>query len=206
MKLLAIVKTEPTNGGDEDIAFSQPYSIRTKIVGDADILFHRWNCEGVAEKARSAKNSKAKRSDNVNSYIYRNEANEICIPGEYIRQAIITAAKFKQDPRSPRKSAMDLYKASIIPITMLASLGVNEWDYEDVRRVVVQRAGINRTRPAMRAGWSAEFILHVVCPEYIAPGDLRATIEAAGRLVGVGDFRPTFGRFGIVEFEVLGPG
>lgn len=198
-KVVAI--KEPTNGGKETIDYSQPYAVAVTVEGSADFLFHRWNAEAVDEKAKSAKNSKAKKTDDVESYVYRTENGELAIPGEYLRGAIIHAAKFRQDPRSPRKSAMDLFKAAIVVTTPLASLGVSEWDYLDKRRVMIQRAGINRTRPAMRAGWKAEFDLMVLLPEYVDRNTLRETIESAGRLIGVGDFRPTFGRFGIVNFE-----
>lgn len=192
---------EPANGGKEAIDHSQPYAVAVTVEGSSDFLFHRWNAEAVDEKAKSAKNSKAKKTDDVESYVYRADGGELAIPGEYLRGAIIHAAKFRQDPRSPRKSAMDLFKAAIVVTTPLASLGVVEWDYLDKRRVMIQRAGINRTRPAMRAGWRAQFDLMVLLPEYIDRNTLRETIESAGRLIGVGDFRPTFGRFGIVNFE-----
>ncbi len=196
-----IALKEPTNGGKDTIDLSQPYAVAVTVDGSADFLFHRWNAEAVDEKAKSAKNSKAKKTDDVESYVYRNEIGELCIPGEYLRGSIIHAAKFRQDPRSPRKSAMDLFKAAIVVTTPLATLGVTQWDYLDKRRVMVQRAGINRTRPAMRAGWRVTFDLLVMLPEYVDRNALRETIESAGRLVGIGDFRPTFGRFGIVRFE-----
>ena len=192
---------EPSDGGNETISHSEPYAATITIVGAADFLFHRWNAEAVDEKARAAKNSKAKKSDDVESYVYRTESGELAIPGEYLRGAIVNAAKFRQDPRSPRKSAMDLFKAGIVVTSPLATLGAQEWDYLDKRRVMVQRQGINRVRPAMRAGWSVTFDLLIVLPEYIDRNALRETIESAGRLIGIGDFRPTFGRFGIVKFE-----
>jgi len=191
---------EPTDGGNETISHSEPYNITVKLEGASDMLFHGWNAESIDEKAKSAKNSAARRSDAVENYVFRNDKKELCIPGEYLRGSIINAAKFRQDPRSPRKSAMDLFKAGVVSLTPLASLGVKEWDYLDRRRVTIQRQGINRTRPAMRAGWKAEFQIMVLLPEYISRNDLREVIETAGRLVGVGDFRPTFGRFGIVKF------
>jgi hypothetical protein len=40
-------------------------------------------------------------------------------------------------------------------------------------------------------------------PEYVTPQLLNQTIAAAGKLVGVGDFRPSYGRFSVVAFEVL---
>jgi len=125
----------------------------------------------------------------------------LAIPGEYLRQSIIMAAKFKQDPRSPRKSAMDLFKAGVQSLTALASLGVKKWDYEDRRRVLIQRNGVNRSRPAIKVGWQARFDLMVGLPEYIDASDLNEVIGMVGRLIGVGDFRPTFGRFNIVAFK-----
>ena len=77
------------------------------------------------------------------------------------------------------------------------------WDFEDARRVQIQRNGITRIRPAFRSGWRATFMLAVLLPEYIHQQELRDVIGQAGRLVGVGDFRPTFGRFSIVNYEVL---
>lgn len=193
--------TEPTNGGAAAIASGEPYTVTVEITGAADFLFHRWNAEAVDEKAKAAKNSAAKKSDDVESYVYRTEDGQLAIPGEYLRQSIIHAAKFRQDPRSPRKSAMDLFKAGIASLTPLASLGVERWDYEDRRRVVIQRSGVNRVRPAMRTGWSANFELMVLLPEYIDRAALNDTVGAAGRLIGLGDFRPTFGRFQITKFE-----
>jgi hypothetical protein len=193
-----------TNGGVEAISFSYPYQVAVTIEGAAALLFHRWNCDAVEAKAKSAKGSAAKKSDDVESYVYRNDAGELCLPGEYLRQAIIHAAKFRQDPRSPRKSAMDLFKAAIVPMTELASLGVTEWDYEDRRRVTVQRNGITRIRPAMRAGWKCEVELLCNIPEYVDTLLLRQVIDDAGRLIGVGDFRPTFGRFTVANWKVLG--
>lgn len=197
-----IVKiTEPTNGGNETIAYSEPYSVAFTIEGSSDFLFHRWNADAVDAKASAAKNSKGRKTDDVESYVYRCEGGELAIPGEYMRGALINAAKFRQDPRSPRKSAMDLFKAAIVVTSPLATLGVKDWDYLDRRRVMVQRQGINRTRPAMRAGWKVTFDLMCVLPEYVDRTMLRETIESAGRLIGLGDFRPTYGRFGIIKFD-----
>ena len=193
----------PTTGGNEAISFSEPYSVEVTIEGSADILFHRWNAEAVDEKAAAAKGSKAKKTDNIESYVYRDDKDFLCIPGEYLRGAIVGAAKFRQDPRSPRKSAMDLFKAAVVSLTPLASLGVKKWDYEDRRRVVVQRSGINRTRPAMKIGWRATFVLMVTLPEYVNPQTLNEVISMAGRIGGLGDFRPTYGRFSIVKYQVL---
>ncbi len=195
-----------TNGGEEDIALTAPYTATVTIEGVAAILFHRWNNEAVAEKAAAAKGSKAKKSDNIESYVYRCDDGTIGIPGEYLKGAICDprngAAKYRQDPRSPRKSALDLFKAGVVVLTPIASLGKATWDYLDSRRVMVQRNGITRVRPAFLAGWRATFEVEVITAEYIPPQLLHAVLSDAGRLVGIGDFRPSYGRFQVVEFKV----
>lgn len=196
-------RADVTNGAKPTIDASQPYIANVQIVGVADLLFHRWNCEAVEAKGKAAKGSKAKKSDDIETYVYRLDNNDLAIPGEYLRQAVIHAAKFRQDPRSPRKSAMDLFKAGVVALTPLASLGVTTWDYEHRCRVTIQRNGITRCRPAMKAGWAIEVQLLVNLPEYIPADALQDVIVNAGRLVGLADFRPTYGRFAVRAFDIL---
>ena len=188
---------------DGNSAIIAPYIAEVTVEGSAPIMFHRWSCEAVEAKANAAKGSKAKKEDDWESYLYRNAAGEIAIPGEYLRQAIIEAAKYRQDPRSPRKSAKDLFKAAVISLTELATTGASEPDYLDRRRVCVMRAAVTRVRPALNAGWSATFQLMVQTPEYISPQTLNGVIVDAGRLVGLGDFRPSYGRFVVSKFNVM---
>lgn len=202
-RLTAIGGTSPTNGAEHGIETMMPFRVEITIEGVAPILFHRWNCESVESKSKAKKGSAEKKSDDVESYVYRTEKGELAIPGEYLRGSIVGAAKFQADPRSPRKSASDLFKAGVISLTDLASLGVKDWDYMDRRRVCIQRNAITRCRPAMREGWKAKFILQIQLPEYIDQALLNSTVQAAGRLIGVGDFRPSFGRFSVIKFSVL---
>jgi hypothetical protein len=191
-----------SDDADEEITATQPYTAEVTIRGSAAILFHRWSNEAVAEKAAAAKGSKAKKSDDLKSYVYRCPNGNLGLPGEYLRQAIIGAARFRQDPRSPRKSAMDLFKAGVVSLTELADLGVKDAEYIDRRRVLIQRNAITRERPALREGWEATIEVMVLLPEYIDRATLHEVITNAGRLIGVGDFRPTYGRFQVTQFKV----
>lgn len=190
-----------SNDAEMTIAAGQPYMASIDVVGTSPFLFHRWSVDGVEAKAKAAKGSKEKKSDNLESYVYRH-VGALAIPTEYFRMAIINAAKFRQDPRSPRKSAMDLFKAAIAGAEEYCSLGVTDWDYVDMRRVMVQRNGITRHRPAMATGWKTQVLLQVLLPEYVPADMLNEVIQSAGRLIGVGDFRPTYGRFQVVNFSV----
>lgn len=208
MKTSVMAVSEPTNGAAEAIETGLPYIVHVKIEGSADLLLHAWNVEAVEEKSIAKKGSAAKKTDNTESYVRRDANGVICLPSEYLRMAIVNAAKYRQDPRSPRKSAMDLFKAALVglrplcPITNVTGELPKVWDYEHRCRVQVQRNGITRCRPAFREGWTVEVPLMVNLPEYVHPRDLHEVTSAAGRLIGVGDFRPTYGRFQVVSFEV----
>lgn len=202
-----------SNSGESTIQADAPYRVSVTINGTSAILFHRWQSDSVEAKANAAKGSAQKKTDDVDSYIWTDDEGIICLPGEYLRGSLIDprngAAKYRQDPRSPRKSALDLFRASIISLTDLAPITKSDgepaakWDYLDRRRVMVQRQGVTRERPAFAAGWSATILFMVQSPTYIPPAVLHETLNQAGRLVGVGDFRPSFGRFRVTSFEVL---
>lgn len=193
-----------SNDAAPTIELDLPYVVTVQVTGAASLLFHRWSCEAVEAKSKAKKGSAAKKSDDVESYVYRNEHNEICLPGEYLRQAICYAAKFRQDPRSPRKSAFDLFKAGVAVLDELCPLnnGTKDWDYLDQRRVMVQRNGITRSRPAFNKGWTATARFTILTPEYIDRNLFHEVLTMAGRLIGVGDFRPTYGRFQVDSFVV----
>src|SRR3990167_3091230 len=128
-KVIAIESTN--NDGKQIIEQGVPYTVRVEVLGTAPFLFHRWLNEAVEAKSKAAKNSRAKKEDDLESYVYRNEKGMLSIPGEYFRQSLIHAAKYRQDPRSPRKSAMDLFKAGIVCLKEHCSLNTKEWDYID---------------------------------------------------------------------------
>ncbi len=103
----------PSNDGAEIIQYAEPALVRVTLEGSSALLFHRWSVESVAEKSAAAKNSRAKKTDDVESYVWRNDDGA----------------------------------------------------------------------------------------EYVQPRDLLETLTLAGRVIGIGDFRPTYGRFNIVRFE-----
>lgn len=194
-----------TNGGAWVVDAESPARVRIGLVGTAPLIMHAWNIESIAEKASAAKGSKAKKTDDVESYAYRTDEGLIGVPGANFHAALIEAGRRMQDPSSPRKSARDLVKAAIIPLTVMAPFEpeTKEWDYEDARRVTVQRSGLTRIRPAMHAGWKLTYELLVTAPEYITPPVLVKLVNTAGLLIGLCDFRPTFGRFTMSGFEQL---
>lgn len=194
-----------TNGGAWVVEGEAPVRVRTSLIGTAPLLFHAWNVESVAEKANAPKGSKAKKTDDVESYVYRDEQGNLGVPGTNFHAALIEAGRRMQDPASPRKAARELVRAAIVPLTVIASFEphTQEWDYEDARRVTVQRAGLTRLRPAMHSGWRLTYEMLITAPHLVTPAMYTTLVNSAGLLVGLCDFRPTFGRFQPIGIEQL---
>lgn len=181
----------------------KPYSAEVEIEGTAHLLMHKYDCAEVEAKGKAAKGSATKKTDNLESYVYRVPgSNEIGIPAANIKACFCEAAKSVQDPRSPRKSARDLVRASLFVTPDVPSLGKDKWDFEDKRGVLIQRNRITRIRPGFTTGWRLSFIVNVIQPHYVTPALLEEVVKAAGNFVGLGDFRPDYGRFTLRKFEV----
>ncbi|MBI5670654.1 MAG: hypothetical protein HZC41_21895 [Chloroflexi bacterium] len=71
----------------------------------------------------------------------------------------------------------------------------------NIMRVKVQRAAVARSRLQIGEGWELQFRLEVIDEQLPAP-TLKAILEEAGRAIGIGDYRPRYGRFGVQQFEV----
>jgi hypothetical protein len=69
--------------------------------------------------------------------------------------------------------------------------------FVDYRGVVVSRARVMRCRPHF-PGWSVAATL-AYDPVTIDRSQLVQSLETAGQLIGIGDYRPRFGRFTVAE-------
>lgn len=66
-------------------------------------------------------------------------------------------------------------------------------------RVKVQRAAVVRSRLQIAPGWELKFSVRVH-DEQVRPEVIKAVLDEAGHAVGIGDYRPRFGRFTVEEF------
>lgn len=205
VRSIGLDEQQTDNGGRSAIEQQRPYRARLTVVGVAPILFHRWDVEAVKEKGSAAKGSETKKTDNLESYVYRTTEGLLGVPGDNFAAALQEAGRYEKDPRSPRKSLRDLIKAAVIPLDICAPFEPKRkaWDYEDKRRAPVQRQGITRIRPALKEGWRVSFTVLVTLPQYITPELLTKLANAAGLLAGLCDHRPTYGRFSVQGFTIL---
>ena len=117
------------------------------------------------------------------------------IPGLWMDAAIIEGGKLQKNGSKIRRSAMvleDQIRLNYEGPRDLASL-MKDPRFRDVRAVTVGQAKTMRCRPKF-TDWSAEFTLQYD-PQSVNRSELEAAIHAAGQCIGIGDFRPRFGRF-----------
>lgn len=181
----------------------RPYRAEITITGRRPLLFHNYSPEAVEQKSKAKKGSDEKKRDWIETYVYKTEQGILGIPGLNFTTCLAEAARYKQDPRSPRKSARDLFKAGVIPENEVEPFigDPTTWDFVDQRRVGVQRSAVTRERPGMLKGWQIRFGLEIILPEYITPDFLLEVANDAGRFCGLCDFRPIYGTFQVSRFE-----
>lgn len=174
-----------------------PYRVRVTIEGTTDLLFQRSAATEAPEGGDDA------RAD-LEPCVFRDEQGAVCLPGAYLRAALLAAAEFHRDPQQPAQSAAALAKAALRVETHLASLGRDTWEFVS-QQWVLRWPNVSRVcrRPAFRAGWRATFELTVLAPERLGADLLRTLLVEAGQFQGVGSGRPEHGRFRVVWFEVL---
>lgn len=177
-------KEETAIGPQENLSeidVCSPFSICAHIRGTSDLLFHRYSVEESLEGERRRKGSK--NFPEPDTFLYRDDKDRICIPSEHFRMAVIHAAKFRKDPRSPRKSMMDLCKARVVcEEPHLIPLGKNKPDYYHKCRAGIKGNAITRIRPAFLKGWECKTTFTILLSEYISEELFHEILVDAGRL------------------------
>jgi hypothetical protein len=121
-----------------------------------------------------------------------------CLPAEMIEAMVLEASKKK-------KKGVQAKAGIIVPDHVLLDYpgprDVNAmWESGDFIHKIgvrVQRNKVIRTRPIFRE-WSATLASHYL-PSLLNKSDVSAFMEIAGQVVGLGDWRPKFGRFTVEE-------
>ena len=173
---------------------------KVRIQGTRPLLMHRPNGLGEGKTRRAQKHDP---EEEAAAAVYRDANGNIVVPALNILASLRKAASDFRVAGKGKKTFKNYIYAGVqiepmeIPLQYEPN-GDKPWAV-DVRPCVVQRSRIMRARPRFDK-WALEFKIHIVDP-VISPDSLKAILEAAGRYVGLCDFRPLFGLFKVVEFE-----
>jgi len=169
--------------------------IDVTIRGVAPLLMNRFTGED-STKIKKLKTSYDPMEDAENS-LYRDEKGRLCQLATHIEGSIIkSATQFKM---KGKKTFKDAVKAGVFVEPELIPHKIQEWTI-DTRPAVVQRSRVMRSRGRLDK-WELDFTMNIT-DERLTPEIMKEILVNAGKFVGIGDFRPRFGRFEVVKFDV----
>ena len=189
------------------------YTISIKVRGNAPLMQHRFPVPDLADmtKGGSIHTGAKDYSDEWRKYLYVNSDNEVFQPATHFEGAMIKAAVNFKITGKRGKTYKDLFQAAVFVRPEEIPHGMNnpktlDTDadkplYLDMRPVVVQRSRVVRIRPTFAPGWELEFEIEVI-DDQIQASLVQDVLTLAGKTVGIGDYRPKFGRFNVVEYKV----
>lgn len=161
-------------------------------------------------KAHKVVSSKRKKTDEDYEWLMRSEWEAslyICddigpyLPGQNIEAAIAEAGKIRRLGRALKQATLvqeDRCKLEYDGPRKPEAMWKNG-SFSDVRAVRVSTARVMRCRPIFLR-WAAEFSVSFM-PDVIDKATLLEVIEDAGRRVGIGTYRPRFGRFEVESVQ-----
>lgn len=120
-------------------------------------------------------------------------------PADHLHASMVKAAVNFQIPGKGKKTFKDLTNAAVVVEPDAIPHELQE-TVVDKRWVVVNRARVLRYRPKFEE-WALEFSISVLDEQYPAVV-VRDVLDWAGKYVGIGDFRPRFGRFQVTHWDV----
>lgn len=193
------------------------YSINVEIEGTAPLLQHRFGMAAQIEgEAKSKKRTgKIDYSEEWRETCYFTPENELYQPANHLEMSMIKAAVSFKIPGKRGKTYKDLFKAAVFvqPDALLLGRDVPkeppiyngtgtapEGVYVDLRPVVIQRSRVMRTRLAFSPGWKLAFEIQVI-DDQLHHEVVNEVLVESGQKVGIGDYRPRFGRFIVIKFE-----
>jgi len=190
------------------------YSVSVRVKGVAPLIQHRFPIPDFSTLSKGGKKSTGAKDYTTEwkDYFYADSDGQIYQPSSHFEGALVKAAVNFKVTGKRGKSYKDLFSANIVVdpdrIPHVGFTVPEELDADadkplhlDVRPVIVQRARVVRIRPRFKAGWELAFEIQCGDDE-IQPDLLQDVLTLAGRTVGIGDYRPKFGRFNVTHFEV----
>lgn len=190
------------------------YQVSCKVRGTSPLLQNRFpmpEYETMGKGGHVQTGSRDYREQWRDS-LYVTKDGEVYQPAVHFERSMVKAAVNFKIQGKRGKTYKDLVSASVFISPEEILHGIDEPDeldtdadkalYLDLRPVVIQRARVPKVRPAFKPGWELEFVIDVI-DDQMPQEMLKDILDYAGRAVGIGDYRPRFGRFQVVRFEIL---
>lgn len=173
--------------------------VKVRIKGTCDYLQNKRTVEAeITEKA-----GEPDYSESWKQKMYRDEETGCFIPSKQLRALLVKSASNFRIGGKGRKTFKDLANATLELKEDKVPLQKRKPDYIHQEFGKIQRNSVLINRPAFKNGWIVEFTI-MILSEAISTTKLREILEFGGNFVGIGDWRPHYGRFEICDFEEIG--
>lgn len=195
------------------------YKVQSAIRGTSPLLQHAFTKVAVASLMEGSKKQTGSPDYSLEwmETMYANADGLLCQPANHIEGALVKAAASFKVKGKGGKSWKDAIRAYcyVMPDEIphiwngayvtapTADLLIHPTDNlcVNIMRVVVQRSAVARSRLMLATGWELAFTMEII-EDQLRPDVLQAVLNEAGRAVGIGDFRPRYGRFETIRFTV----
>lgn len=170
--------------------------INVTIRGTAPLLMHRFG--GEPKKMKRSKTEYDPKEE-AESSLYTDEKGKLVQLATHLEACMIkSAVQFKMQGK---KTSKDAVKAGVFVKPEMIPHKIQEWEIFTVP-VVIQRSRILRSRARLNK-WELNFAMKVI-DERLTPNIVKEILVNAGKFVGIGDWRPRYGRFEVIKFEIDG--
>lgn len=195
------------------------YKVNVTIEGTTALLQHAFTKNHLATLMEGAKRQTGATDYSLEwmTTMHLTRDNYLCQPASHIEGAMVKAAALFKIKGAKGKTWKDAIRAYcyVAPDEVLhmrndeyvPAPGVDLTDSPtehlsvSVMRVVVQRSAVARARLMIAPGWQLPFTLEVH-DDQVRPDIAQEILAEAGRAVGIGDFRPRYGRFVVSRFSI----
>ena len=166
------------------------------------LAVHKFDVEAEADVQAKVKKT-ARKDDTPKKQAergaYRLDDGGLCQPAEHIYQALCKAAAQFRVPGQGKKTYKDAIKGNVLIDPEFIPHGTDTYKI-DSRPVRIGRARVVRSRPHL-PNWSLTFAVQLIDADAVPGEVLNSILVAAGQSVGIGDYRPRFGRFSVTKFK-----
>jgi hypothetical protein len=192
------------------------YHLSVRLVGSAPLLHHRFPIATLSTLMEGARRKTGSQDYSLEWLDTMYHQDGLLIqPASHIEGALVRAASGFRIKGSKNKTYKDLIRAYVqvnpeaIPHLWhdqpLPAPGPElltqptEALCVNIQRVIVNRAAVARARLQINTGWQLRCTINVL-DDQIRPEVIQTILEEAGRAVGIGDYRPRYGRFAVTDF------
>jgi hypothetical protein len=198
----------------DDAPQLQPYAVEFVLEGTRGYLFNRYDVP--ANPDPGLKGQKQERP--LGTMVTLDSDGHLAARSVQIWNAVVSAGKYRKNPRSARGSFSTVLKEAIevegldprhpdlITFMHPSDRPYDGWDFDYTARVKNSGAFagyVTRVRPGIEPGWTLTGRVSVLLPEYVTVPQLHEAFAMAGRFGGIGDGRTGglgFGRFLVQQF------